>query len=406
MSLAVGADAFQVQPGSRPRVSSARTPRLSPAAPTMAVAAESGDGGPVADVGVIGAGPAGLTLCHALRDAGYDVQLFERRDSFRKVGAAIFMHPFALNSLRAISPELEQRLLAVCTPIHTLSFTTLSPDAPTFRLATLGDAPRVLGAPFVAVRFWDMLQALRLGLPEGCLRFGHQLERFEQQADGVTLHFAHGMPSCRVKYLIDAGGIRSRTREQLLGDARIPRLRATFSLLPSDRLELREGPGSPGELAFVAGEDMSVITMAGEDWTMWSQTDFRDDPLAPIAETEEELRAKLDAYSGWQENVQAMVAATRLDDVIESTVAELPVSWKWGEGNVTLLGDAAHAQLPALGLGVSTAMGDIEELVKQVQRHGLSQKALRWYERNRMPACAALQLMSRGMYLLSKISAK
>ena len=38
-----------------------------------------------------------------------------------------------------------------------------------------------------------------------------------------------------------------------------------------------------------------------------------------------------------------------------------------GEGDVTLLGDAAHAQLPALGLGVSTALGDIEELIAQVQ---------------------------------------
>ena len=81
------------------------------------------------------------------------------------------------------------------------------------------------------------------------------------------------------------------------------------------------------------------------------------------------------------------------------------MSWRWGEDDVTLLGDAAHAQLPALGLGVSTAFGDIEELITQVRRHGLSRKALRWYEINRMPACAALQLMSRGMWLLNTVSA-
>ena len=39
------------------------------------------------------------------------------------------------------------------------------------------------------------------------------------------------------------------------------------------------------------------------------------------------------------------------------------VSWKWGEGDVTLLGDAAHAQLPALGLGVSTALGELERQI-------------------------------------------
>ena len=63
------------------------------------------------------------------------------------------------------------------------------------------------------------------------------------------------------------------------------------------------------------------------------------------------------------------------------------------------------AQLPALGLGGSTAFGDIEELLTQVRRHGLNRKALRWYEIQRMPAAAALQLMSRGMWLLNTVSA-
>ena len=41
----------------------------------------------------------------------------------------------------------------------------------------------------------------------------------------MTLHFADARPPCRVRFLIDAGGIRSATRRQLLGDAPIPRLR-------------------------------------------------------------------------------------------------------------------------------------------------------------------------------------
>ena len=77
---------------------------------------------------------------------------------------------------------------------------------------------------------------------------------------------------------------------------------------------------------------------------------------------------------------------------------------KLGEGDVTLLGDAAHAQLPALGLGVYTALGDIEELIAQVKRHGLGRRALRRYERSRMPTCAALQLMSREMLRLISVA--
>jgi len=367
----------------------------------------------VADVGIIGAGPAGLALAHAMINEGHSVRIFERRNSFRPVGAAVFMHPFALNSLRTISPALEGQLQDVCTQIHTLSFTTLSPDAPTFKLDKLGDAPDVLGAPFVSVRFWDMLQALRIGLPDDCFAFDHQLDTFEQHADsGVTLHFNSAKPPCSVRFLIDAGGIRSAARKQLVGDERIPRLRATFSVLSPNKVAAAHaaigGQTTAGELAFVAGEDLSVVSMGLDDGTvMWSQTDLTADPHAPIALGPEELRSRLDEQydADWPDTIRAYASATELEDTIETTVCELPVSWRWGGGDVTLLGDAAHAQLPALGLGVSTAFGDIEVLVKQVRRHGLSRKALRWYERSRQPACAALQLMSRAMYGLNKVSA-
>ena len=379
---------------------------------------------PTADVGVIGAGPAGLTLCHALHAEGYSVRVFERRDCFRPVGAAVFMYPMACNSLRAISPELERQLLGAATQIETLSYNTLG-DAPSFRLDTLGDATRTLGAPFLAIRFWDMLCALKLGLPDECFAFGHQLERYEQhggegegeseaggEGGGITLHFAEGKPPCRVRFLIDAGGIRSATRKQLIGDAPIPRLRATFSLLPADRVNCQRdsvGGGVPGELGFVTGDNLSVVTMGLSDGgVMWSETDFGDAPADRLFTSEAALRQRLDARycdASWPENIRAMAEATQLGDVVESTVSELPVSWKWGEGDVTLLGDAAHAQLPALGLGISTALGDVEELIAQIKRHGLSRRALRRYERGRMPACAALQLMSRTMWRLSTFAA-
>ena len=143
---------------------------------------------PIADVGVIGAGPAGLALAHSLRNEGHTVKIFERRSSFRPVGAAVFLHPFALNSLRKVSPRLEQQLLSVSTQIHTLSFKTLAASSGAegfgFALRNLQDAEQVFGAPFVAVRFWDMLKALKSGLPEEMFCFGHQLDHYEAHEGG------------------------------------------------------------------------------------------------------------------------------------------------------------------------------------------------------------------------------
>lgn len=274
----------------------------------------------------------------------------------------------------------------------------------------------MFGAPFVAVRFWDMLKALKSGLSDEVFSFGHQLERYEpREGGGVTLHF-QGKESCDVRYLIDAGGIRSRTREQLLGkaDKRIPRLRATFAVVDGDSLETAlererddERAAATGELAFLAGDNLSVVTMGLDDGgAFWSQTDLGADPLDPIAATNEELQEKLrTGFASFPSGVKALVAATNFEDAIETTVCELPVTWTWGQDDVTLLGDAAHAQLPALGLGVSTAFGDVEEITEQIRRRGLSRDTLRKYESKRKISCAALQLMSRGMYYLNGVSA-
>ena len=215
---------------------------------------------------------------------------------------------------------------------------------------------------------------------------------------------------------MDAGGIRSKTRAQLLNkgdDERIPRLRATFSVVERDSLEAAlcgnddKRAAAIGELAFLAGENLSVVTMGLDDGgAFWSQTDLGANPFDPIAATNEELQDKLRAgFKSFPSGVKALVEATKFEDAIETTVCELPVTWRWGDGDVTLLGDAAHAQLPALGLGVSTAFGDVEEITEQIRRRGLNREALRKYEGKRKAACAALQLMSRGMFYLNGVSA-
>ena len=73
---------------------------------------------PSIDCGIIGCGPSGLALAHSLLAEGHTVRVFERRDEFRPVGAAVFLHPFALNSLRKVSPKLESQLLEASTRVR------------------------------------------------------------------------------------------------------------------------------------------------------------------------------------------------------------------------------------------------------------------------------------------------
>ena len=59
-----------------------------------------------------------------------------------------------------------------------------------------------------------------------------------------------------------------------------------------------------GELGFVAGDNLSVVTMGLSDGgVMWSETDFGDAPAERIATSEEALRARLDSRYVRQQNV-------------------------------------------------------------------------------------------------------
>ena len=382
---------------------------------------ESKDDRDVFDIAIVGAGPAGLVLAHAMRNRGYSLQVLERRDSFRPVGAAVFMHPFALNSLRNVSPQVESSLRDACTPIQMIALKSFHDDSTYVSTDQLDNAPDVLGAPFVAIRFWDMLCALKEGLPDDIFRFGHEVQGFEQiESGGVKVNFVQNddsgpqQQSIRAKLLIDAGGIRSKVRRQLVGDKPIPRLRATYAVASAENVNAilgetdhrsasKNGERKMGFMLGDGGVSVTTATLAnGDVW--WTQTRFRDDPTKSIPVAgDETLQERLkERFSMWPSHVQGLVEATEIEDIIESTISELPVAWKWGQGyDVTLLGDAAHAQLPALGLGVSTAFADIEELCRQIDKFGLTRQSLRWYEFVRIPQTAFLQLASRAAYFLN-----
>jgi len=327
---------------------------------------------------------------------------------------------------------VEGRLRAASTPIRKISLTSIVDEELDVGSDKLDDAVEVFGSPFVAVRFWDMLMALREGLPEEVFSFGHEMQRFELLDDddttdtGVRLHFLtteqtnteqhDDQPQSQAKYsqpktltvktLIDAGGIRSQTRRQLLNDRPIPRLRATFAVAKATAIQQTGGSGATGDrnLSFVQGNGVSCTIAAlqnGDVW--WTQTRFSDDPTATLIPTDEPattMRNRLEErFAAWPATIQGLVRATPSEDIIESTVSELPVTLRWGgRGCVSLMGDAAHAQLPSLGLGISTAFGDVDEFCRQVDRFGLTEKALRRYEFVRIPKTAVLQLASRLVY--------
>ena len=387
----------------------------------------------VVDIAIVGAGPAGLLLAHAMIDRGYNVRVLERRSSFRPVGSAVFLHPFAINSLREISRNVATNVINAATQIGTVTVKSTTKQSNTMIFDKFDNAPNVFGAPFVTIKFWDMLQALKIGLDDAIFEFGKEVQGYDLIGDNdstaeqrVKLYYSitqtastlegGGVPtieSINARMVVDASGIRSKIRKQLLpnNSQSVPVCKAYMSVVDAKlATPIMEGNCDDNadrmvdrELSFLVGDvdGMTLSTLDnGDVW--WTYTYFDEELESSLSK--EELVSRFASSRGdrrYPEFVSKLIDATPTDSIIETVLADLPTSWKWGDGMVTLLGDSAHAQLPALGLGCSAAFADVEEICKQIDKrrrggnNGLCSDAIRWYERSRMPQTALLQKASR-----------
>jgi 2-polyprenyl-6-methoxyphenol hydroxylase-like FAD-dependent oxidoreductase len=73
--------------------------------------------------------------------------------------------------------------------------------------------------------------------------------------------------------------------------------------------------------------------------------------------------AMLAAIEGWHPAARALVAGVDLNSIFVIPFGFLEPAPPWGPSRVTVVGDAAHAMLPTLGLGANLALRDAASLL-------------------------------------------
>jgi 2-polyprenyl-6-methoxyphenol hydroxylase-like FAD-dependent oxidoreductase len=79
------------------------------------------------------------------------------------------------------------------------------------------------------------------------------------------------------------------------------------------------------------------------------------------------------------------VAGTPEDAILQNDIMDRPPLQWWGQGTVTLLGDAAHPTTPNLGQGACQELEDTVVLTHFLSEIGPIETALRKYEGLRLP---------------------
>jgi salicylate hydroxylase len=344
-------------------------------------------------IGIIGAGIGGLTAAVALRQAGFDVDVYEQASALTEVGGGINMGPNAVRVLQrlGLGPALDRDGVR---PLFTHQ--RRWQDGRTLQRAVLNPlCEQLYGAPHLTIHRRDLLAAIASGFPASRVHLGHRLAGFVDRGGGVESWFDNGA-RCAVDVLVGADGIHSTVRARLFHDEAplFAGCVAYRGLVPVQRiadlgLELGSqswvGPGGHFVHYFVSrGRLLNFVGWTEHD--TWNREDWTDRATADRA---------LVAFAGWHKQIGRIIAAAETC-FIWALFDRDPLP-KWSMGRVTLLGDACHPMYPFMGQGAAQAIEDGAALAAcLVAGGGDVAGALRRYEAVRLPRVSRLQAMSRA----------
>ncbi len=333
-----------------------------------------------------------MSVAVALRQAGYEVEIFEQAPQFARVGAGIQMLPNSSAVLRG---------LGVLERLEELSF---KPYSHLNREWDTGEIKRELpmpaslyGSPFLCMHRADLHEALADLVPIETIHFNKKLMGLEQRGDGVELSFTDGTHHL-ADAVIGADGVHSRVRDIIVGpDQPIHKGRIAYrSVFDSDLLGGFDigssrtkwwGPdrhiviyyttAKRSQLYFVTSVPEPAEWITEESWSAEGDVD--------------ELREE---YSGFHRDVQNVLEAT--PNCHKWAILEREPLTHWSSGSVVLLGDACHPMTPYMAQGGATSIEDAAVLTRcidEVNGEDLS-SAFKTYEDVRKPRTSRIQAIS------------
>jgi salicylate hydroxylase len=347
---------------------------------------------------IAGAGIGGLTTALMLARSGFRVTLLEQSERLSETGAGIQLSPNATTTLIALG--LGERLRAnACVP-EAVAISSAA-GGRLARMPLSGEMERRFGAPYWSIHRADLQAALvdaMLASPDIVLRLGTRFEDYALHANGVSVACRHGTATADEQgiALIGADGLWSGLRTRLGYSEPTFRQRTAWRALIPTADVAKEFQASEvqlwlGQNAHVvhypvrSGTLINVVAIINDNWA---------EPGWSVKGAREELLAHFSPWN-WAEPLREFLSLP--ESWLKWALYDMSPLHSWGDGPVTLLGDAAHPMLPFLAQGAAMAIEDAAILADSMAlQPDRPAAAMRRYERMRRRRTARVQRAARS----------
>jgi 5-methylphenazine-1-carboxylate 1-monooxygenase len=363
-----------------------------------------------ADIVIAGGGIGGLTTALALHAHGISATVLESAGEIRPHGVGINIQPAAIAVLTALGLGDALAETGIATHEHRYLNHTGT---------VLWTEPRGIAAGHASPQYSlhrGELQMLLLGavrdrLGSDAVRTGARLTAFEQTRDGVRARAGNRATGATTSYdaaaLIGADGLHSAVRSRLhpkqaaLSMAGVDMWRGLTEVegfLDGRTMILANDEHDARLVAYPCSARHAAQGRALVNWVCLVPIPASGPSGDPGWDRPGLLADVLPHFSSWDFgwlNVPDMLA--RSDQILQYPMVDRDPLANWGDGRVTLLGDAAHLMYPIGANGASQAILDAAALATALAGDSDVVTALRRYEESRRPATTAIVQANRDM---------
>lgn len=337
---------------------------------------------------IVGGGIGGLTSAAALAQQGFKVTLLEAAPEFGEIGAGLTITPNAMKGLDFIGAC--ERVASAGVEPGKQRFTHWQ-DGRTLVSVDRSTQRAKYGAPYITIHRADIHEVLLDVAREA----GVDLRANSPvvASEGTTAILADGT-RISADVLIGADGVKSVIRQRFEAEPPYFTGHVAWRCLVPVTPEIQDLSDWPG---IIIGPGGMIARYNVRGSTILNLVFFRrqdgwtDDGWA-IPANPDEMRS---AYAGWCDDAQRLIDAACQQSMYKWAInARRPLPTWIVDGNVSLLGDAAHGMTPFLGQGATSSIEDGIVLARAMAASSTASEGLARYEKARHERATFIQLES------------